>query len=186
MLLALERYSAVEYRLAWLAVGVYIEVADALELQVAKVREVCRPLFNIRIFVYAQGVGIEEWTHGVDASYTILLLVLFDGVARVLACPQAAVVAYFARYAVGTAYPMQCLALDAAVGSRHAAAAVGVVCGMDACDVAILILLDALGGVFITFDDICVLQAYLLAGAQSQEFLSAILHEVLALDVEFA
>ena len=53
-LLAFKRYGAVEYGFAWLAVRVYVEVADALELKVAQVWQVCSPFFNVRIVVDAQ------------------------------------------------------------------------------------------------------------------------------------
>ena len=53
-LLAFKRYGAVEYRLAGLAVRVYVEVADALELEMAQVWQVCSPFFNVRVVVYAQ------------------------------------------------------------------------------------------------------------------------------------
>ena len=143
------------------------------------------PLLDEGVLVYAQRIGVEERTHGVYAAHTVLLFVLLYGIAGVLACPQATVVAHLAGDAVCLAYPVQGLALDLAVGSGHAATALGVVGGVYACDVALGILLYALGGVFVALDDVGVLQAHLLAGTKAHELLATVLHEVLALDVEF-
>ena len=144
------------------------------------------PFLDVCVLVHTQRVGVQEGAHGVYASHAVLLLVLFDGIARVLACPQAVVVAHLAGYAVCLAHPMQGLALYLAVGAWHAATAVGVVGGMYAGDVALGILLYALCGILVALYDVGVLQAHLLAGAQSHELLAAVLHEVLALYVEFA
>ena len=72
-------------------------------------------------------------------------------------------------------YPVQGLTLDFAVGSGHSAAAVGVVGTLDFRDVPVGILC-ATG----THYDVCVLQAYFLAGRQAHELLFCLFLEVVA------
>ena len=53
-LFAFKRYSTVEHRFFRCTVGVYIEVAYALELEMAQMWQVGSPFFNVGIVVYTQ------------------------------------------------------------------------------------------------------------------------------------
>ncbi len=84
---------------------------------------------------------------------------------------------------------MQSLALNLAVCARHAALALRVVCGVDAGNIALGILLNApVIAVLILLltagNDIGILQSNFLARAQAHEFLAAVLHKVLSLDIQ--
>ena len=78
------------------------------------------------------------------------------------------------------AYPVQRLALYLSVGTGQSASRLWVVGGMYAGDASLAVLLDALARVFVTLDDVAVLQANFLAGTETQELLAAIFHEVVA------
>ena len=152
------------------AVGVYVIVTDTLELQVCQCRQILGKFLYKCILVDSQRLWIQEGSHGIYASYAVLLLVLLDGITGILASPQTFIVPNFAGNAMFAAYPVKCLTLNLAIGTRHSAFAVGVVCGMYAYDVAVLVFLYALIVALLvlfvrTGNDVTVLQANLLAGA---------------------
>ena len=90
---------------------------------------------------------------------------IFDG-------EQAVVFAYLGFYTVVGIDPMQG-SFHLAVGSCHAAFALGVVLGFNLNDISILILLAA-----DTLDDISVLQAHFFSGSHAEELLGSVFHEV--------
>ena len=78
------------------------------------------------------------------------------------------------------AYPVQC-ALHLAVGTIHAALAVGVIFCLDFGDVAVLVF-----GASRAFHDVGIFQAHLFSGSHAEEFLRCILHKVVTLNPEIS
>ena len=76
---------------------------------------------------------------------------------------------------------MQCLAFDFAVGTRHSAAALGVVGAVYLFDFSVTAFL-ATGAKH----DVCIFQAHFLAGRHAHKFLFRFLLEVLTLNPQFA
>ena len=81
---------------------------------------------------------------------------------------------------------MQRLTLDLTVGTRQSAARLGIVGGIDACDVPLLVGVVGVVALFVTFNYIGVLQPHLLARSQAHELLLGHGLEVVALNPELA
>ena len=157
----LQSYGLVEHRTLGRGFGVGIEVADALELQVGEwLHASCERLY-VAVLQDGQRVGVDDLLHGCDG---VTLLLFADGshvVARILHLPQTVVESYLGLNSIVATYPMQRLAFDLTVSTRHPATCLGIVGAIDSGDTPLGILVA--GMLFIAFDDIGVLQAHLLA-----------------------
>ena len=90
-----ERNGAVEDQVFGSGIGVNVVIAGTRELQIVERLERLDIFFDKGTVVDVNAVGIEEGAHGVNAAYAVLILILLDGVARILAGPKASVVANF-------------------------------------------------------------------------------------------
>ena len=156
------------------------EIANALELQVVAGLHSCSIRLDIAIAQHSEAVGIDDLLH---AGHVVTVLLIHDGSQRVtgiLHLPQAFVEPDFRLDGIMATDPMERLALDLAVGSGQSAACLGVVGAVDRGHVAVGILVA--GVRLVAFDDIGILQAYLLARGKAHEFLLGHFHEVVALN----
>ena len=171
----LQSDGAVEHHLLRRGVLVYVEVADALELEVRQRLHALGKLLDVAVRQDVEGIRVDDFLHRRQCVAVLLLADGSQGIARILYFPEAVVEAYFGFEAMGAAHPVE-RALHLAVGTGHATLAVGVVFGVDFHHAACLVLLAARA-----LHDVGILEAHFLAGSHAEVLLGSHLHEVITL-----
>ena len=133
----------------WRAIGVYVEVADALELQVGEGGQTYGEGLYEAVGEDVQVVGVHHGAHAVDTLQALFLFKAFQLVAGVLHLPQAVVEAHLSLTGVVAGDPVEGLSLDLTVRAGQSAARLGVVGTVDGGDAALGVLVA--GVLLVTF-----------------------------------
>ena len=150
------------------AIGVYAEVANALELIVLATLSLSKEGLDTCFAHDGEGLGIEELSE----------FLVLSSLRGVLIEEETVVETHFGRDAIRGRYPVD-RALDLAVALGATAERLGVVLSVDLDDIAVLILLTARAA-----HDVGALETHLLTRGHAEVLLRSILQEVLALDEE--